>query len=171
MRRCSVRWRASWPTCPTHPKGARLDLLLDCIGANRALGHYSGWGSHDKPLALSCWNVRLWALTSGRTWGISTWSRKRTAVRLPWITTRGIFIPWEIPPQTITDPAPPNLSSRTQASEYRSPRRRYTRCRLSDRWSENRDSSLNITRRQSASRNRFGAWARSHACGVDVAWA
>ena len=114
-------------------------------------------------LALSCWNVRLWALSSGRTWGISTWSRQCTAVRLPWITTRGVFTPWEIPPQTITDRAPPNLStSRTQASEYCSPKRRYTRYRLSDRWSENRDSSLNITRRVPASRNRFGAWARSH---------
>ena len=49
MRRCSVRWRASWPSCPTHPKGARLGLNLDCMGANRALRHYSGWGSHDKP--------------------------------------------------------------------------------------------------------------------------
>ena len=45
MRRCSVRWRASWPSCPTHPKGARLGLNLDCMGANRALGHYSNWGS------------------------------------------------------------------------------------------------------------------------------
>ena len=158
MRRCSVRWHASWPSCPTHPKGARLGLNLDCMGANRALGHNSGWGSSDKP-----WQHAV-SGCHAETWDYEHWQAGgHEAVRLPWITTRGIFTPWEIPPQTIKDPPPPNLStSRTQASEYRSPRRRYTRCRLSDRWSENRDSSLNITRRQSASRNRFGAWAHSH---------
>ena len=65
-----------------------------------------------------------------------------TPVKLPAITINGDFNPWDIPPQTITEP-PPKLSlSRTQASAKRSPLYRRRPC---GRKRVNRDSSVKKT--------------------------
>ena len=96
--------------------------------------------------ALSCWKIRWCYCTNGTAAGRRISSLYLTPVKLPVITINGDFSPWDIPPQTITEP-PPNLSlSRTQASAKRSPRRRYTRRRPSGRKRVNRDSSVKKTR-------------------------
>jgi hypothetical protein len=74
--------------------------------------------------ALSCWKIRWCCCTNGTATGRRISSLYLTPVKLPAITINGNFSPWDIPPQTITEP-PPNLSlSRTQVSAKRSPRRR-----------------------------------------------
>ena len=74
--------------------------------------------------ALSCWKIRWCSCTNGTATGRRISSLYLTPVKLPAITINGYFNPWDIPPQTITEP-PPNLSlSWTQASAKRSPRRR-----------------------------------------------
>ena len=57
----------------------------------------------------------------------------------------GVWVPRFMPPQTITDPPPYWLCSRTVASTYRSPCRRHTRIRPSLNDRVNLDSSENRT--------------------------
>ena len=84
--------------------------------------------------ALSCCRIRLRCCTSGTATGRSISSLYFTAVILPATIINCDFIPWAMPPQTITEPPPNRSRSTTQASAKRSPRRRYTRRRpLRDR--------------------------------------
>ena len=76
--------------------------------------------------ALSCCRIRLRCCTSGTATGRKISSLYLTAVTLPATIINCDFIPWAMPPQTITE-APPNRSrSTTQASAKRSPWRWYT---------------------------------------------
>ena len=89
--------------------------------------------------ALSCWKIRWCCCTNETATGRRISSLYLTPVKSPAITINSDFNPWDIPPQTITDP-PPNLSlSRTQASAKCSPRRQYARHRPSGRKRVNRD--------------------------------
>jgi hypothetical protein len=73
------------------------------------------------------------------------------------------FNPWDIPPQTITEP-PPNLSlSRMQASAKRSPRGRHTWRRPSGRKRVNCDSSVKKTRLHCLIGNCLGPCATNQA--------
>ena len=75
--------------------------------------------------ALSCCRIRLRCCTSWTTTGRKISSLYLTAVILPATIINCDFIPWAMPPQTITEPPPNRSRSRTQASAKRSPRRRY----------------------------------------------
>ena len=83
--------------------------------------------------ALSCCRIRLRCCTSGTATGRKISSLYLTAVILPATIINCDFIPWAMPPQTITEPPPNRSRSTTQASAKRSPRRRYTRRRPSAR--------------------------------------
>ena len=83
--------------------------------------------------ALSCCRIRLRCCTSGTATGRKISSLYLTAVILPATIINCDFIPWAMPPQTITEPTPNRSRSTTQASAKRSPRRRYTRRRPSGR--------------------------------------
>ena len=83
--------------------------------------------------ALSCCRIRLLCCTSGTATGHKILSLYLTAVILPAKIINCDFIPWAMPPQTITEPSPNRSRSTTQASAKRSPRRRYTRRRPSAR--------------------------------------
>ena len=83
--------------------------------------------------ALSCCRIRLRCCTSGTATGRKILSLYLTAVILPATIIKCDFIPWAMPPQTITEPPPNRSRSTTQASAKRSPRRRYTRRRPSAR--------------------------------------
>ena len=92
--------------------------------------------------ALSC--CRLRCCTSGTATGRKISSLYLTAVILPATIINCDFIPWAMPPQTITEPPPNRSRWTTQASAKRSLRRRYTRRRPSAR--VNLDSSVKRTR-------------------------
>ena len=83
--------------------------------------------------ALSCCRIRLRCCTSGTATGRKISSLYLTAVILPATIINCDFIPWAMPPQTITEPPPNRSPSTTQASAKRSPWRRYTRRRPSAR--------------------------------------
>ena len=83
--------------------------------------------------ALSCCRIRLRCCTSGTATGRKIPSLYLTAVILPATIINCDFIPWAMPPQTITEPPPNRSRSTTQASAKRSPRGRYTRRRPSAR--------------------------------------
>ena len=83
--------------------------------------------------ALSCCRIRLRCCTSEAATGRKISSLYLTAVILPATIINCDFIPWAMPPQTITEPLPNRSRSTTQASAKRSPRRRYTRRRPSAR--------------------------------------
>ena len=83
--------------------------------------------------ALSCCRIRLRCCTSGTATGRKISSLYLTAVILPAAIINCDFIPWAMPPQTITEPPPNRSRSTTQAPAKRSPRRRYTRRRPSAR--------------------------------------
>ena len=83
--------------------------------------------------ALSCCRIRLRCCTSGTATGRKISPLNLTAVILPATIINCDFIPWVMPPQTITEPPPNRSRSTTQASAKRSPRRRYTRRRPSAR--------------------------------------
>ena len=83
--------------------------------------------------ALFCCRIRLRCCISGTATGRKVSSLYLTAVTLPATIINCDFIPWEKPPQTITEPPPKRSRSTTQASAKRSPRRRYTRRRPSAR--------------------------------------
>ena len=83
--------------------------------------------------ALSCCRIRLRCCTSGTATGRKISSLYLTAAILPATIINCDFIPWAMPPQTITEPPPNRSRSTTQASAKRSPRRRYTRRRPSAR--------------------------------------
>ena len=113
--------------------------------------------------ALSCCRIRLRCCTSGTATGRKISSLYLTAVILPATITNCDFIPWAMPPQTITEPPPNRSRSTTQASTKRSPRRRYTRRRPSARWRVNLDSSVKRTRLHCLIGNSLGACAVNHA--------
>ena len=54
--------------------------------------------------ALSCWKIRRCCCANGTTTGRRMSSLYLTPVKLPAITINGDFNPWDIPPQTITEP-------------------------------------------------------------------
>ena len=83
--------------------------------------------------ALSCCRIRLRCCTSGTATGRKISFLYLTAVILPATIINCDFIPWAMPPQTITEPPPNRSRSKTQASAKRTPRRRYTRRRASAR--------------------------------------
>ena len=113
----------------------------------------AAWGR-----ALSCWKIRWCCCTNGTATGWRISSLYLTPVKLPVITINGDFNPWDIPPQTITEP-PPNLSlSRTQASAKCSPRRW-----PSGRKRVNRDSSVKKTRLHCLIGNCLGPCAANQA--------
>ena len=112
---------------------------------------------------LSCWKVIWCCCTNGTATGRRISSLYLTAVRFPGTTINGDFTPCEIPPHSITDPAPYLSLSKTQASANRAPRRRYRRRRPSTRKRVNRDSSVNKTRLHCLSGKRLGACAVTQA--------
>ena len=83
--------------------------------------------------ALSFCRIRLRCCTSGTATGRKISSLYHAAVILPATIINCDFIPWAMPPQTITEPPRNRSRSTTQASAKRSPRRRYTRRRPSAR--------------------------------------
>ena len=83
--------------------------------------------------ALSCCRIRLRCCTSGTATGRKISPLYLTAVILPATIINCDFIPWAMPPLTITEPPTNRSRSTTQASAKRSPRRRYTRRRPSAR--------------------------------------
>ena len=83
--------------------------------------------------ALSCCRIRLRCCTSRTATGRKISSLYLTAVILPATIINCDFIPWAMPPQTITEPLPNQSRSTTQASAKCSPQHRYTWCRPSAR--------------------------------------
>ena len=71
--------------------------------------------------ALSCCRIRLRCCTSGTATGRKISSLYLTAVILPATIINCDFIPWAMPPQTITEPPPNRSRSTTQVSAKRSP--------------------------------------------------
>ena len=71
--------------------------------------------------ALSCCRIRLRCCTSGTATGRKISSLYLTAVILPATIINCDFIPWAMPPQTITEPPPNQSRSTTRASAKRSP--------------------------------------------------
>ena len=84
-----------------------------------------------QPVVGHCPAAESDCCTSGTATGRKISSLYLTAVILPATIINCDFIPWAMPPQTITEPPPNRSRLTTQALAKRSPQRRYTRRRPS----------------------------------------
>ena len=132
-----------------HASGAMLLFARKSWQTRATCGH-----------ALSCCRIRLRCCTSGTATGRKISSLYLTAVILPATIINCDFIPWAMPPQTITEPPSNRSRSTTQASAKRSLRRRYTTSTICAK--VNLDSSVKRTRFHCLIGNSLGACAVNH---------